>query len=56
LEGIVDHGTVVDREEVLVRDPGERIEPRAETAGKDDPLHDGETLPDDPRDVNRRPR
>ena len=36
---IEDHRPVVDRQQVLVRDPRQGIEPGAEAAGEDDALH-----------------
>jgi len=36
---IVDHGFVIDRQQVFVRDLGQRVKPRAKAAGKDDALH-----------------
>ena len=39
LDGVVDHGPIVDRQEVFVRDPGHREESGAESTGEDDPLH-----------------
>ena len=41
LDGVVDHRAVVDREEVLVGDEGERSEPCPEAAGEDDAFHSG---------------
>src|SRR5205823_14859704 len=39
LDGVGDHRPVVDREQVLVRDPRQRIEPRALPTSEDDALH-----------------
>jgi hypothetical protein len=39
LDAPVDHGPVVDRQEVLVGDAGERVEPGAGAPGQDDALH-----------------
>ena len=39
LDAPVDHRPVVDRQQVLVGDPGERMEPRAGPTGEDDALH-----------------
>ena len=39
LDGVRDHRPVVDRQQVLVRDPGERMEARARAAREDDALH-----------------
>jgi len=41
LQRIVDHGLVVHRQEMLVRDLGQWTEPRAEAAREDDALHAG---------------
>src|SRR5205807_1033337 len=38
LDRVADHGPVVDREEVLVGDPRQRIEAAAGAAGQDDAL------------------
>ena len=35
-----DHRAVVDRQQVLVRDPGQGVQARARPAGEDDALHD----------------
>ena len=40
-----DHGPVIDGHEVLVRDLGERVEPRARAPGEDDAFHDAASLP-----------
>ena len=40
-ERVVDHRLVVDRQQLLADDPGQRVEPRARAAGQDDPLHRG---------------
>ena len=39
LDRVVDHRPVVDRQQVLVGDDRERIEPRGRAAGEDDALH-----------------
>src|SRR5204863_1194760 len=39
LEPVVDHGPVEHGQEMLVGDPGERQEPRAQATGEYDPLH-----------------
>ena len=39
LDRIEHHWAVVDRQEVLVRDPGQRMQPRAGAAGEDHALH-----------------
>jgi len=39
LDGIEDHGLVVDRQQVLVRDPRERIEAAPRPAREHDALH-----------------
>ncbi len=36
---VVDHGPVVDGQQVLVRDLGQRIKPRSQSSGKNDTLH-----------------
>ncbi len=41
LDGVADHGAVVDGQEVLVGDPGERVQPRPAPSRQDDALHDG---------------
>ena len=41
-DGIGDHRPVVERQQVLVRDPRERMQPRARAAGEDDAFHPGE--------------
>jgi hypothetical protein len=41
VDRVHDHRAVVHRQEVLVRDPGERIETRAGSTGEDDALHGG---------------
>ena len=38
-ERVIDHRLVVDRQQLLADDPGDRIEPRARAAGQDDSLH-----------------
>ena len=42
LDRVVDHRPVVDRQQVLVGDDGEREEPRRGPTGEDDALHRGE--------------
>src|SRR5581483_2784227 len=39
LDPVRDHGTVIQGQQVLVRDPRQRMEPRACAAGEDDALH-----------------
>ena len=39
LDRVLDHRPVVDRQQVLVRDPRQRVEPRTGSAGEDDALH-----------------
>src|SRR5215207_8199256 len=39
LDRVADHGTVVDREQMLVRDACERMQASASPAGEDDALH-----------------
>ena len=41
VDRVHDHRAVVHRQEVLVRDPGERIETRAGSTGEDDAFHGG---------------
>ena len=38
-QGIIDHGLVVDRDQLLADDPGQGVEPGAGTAGQDDAFH-----------------
>ena len=42
LDRVGDHRPVVERQQVLVRDPRQRMEPRARAAGEDDALHAGD--------------
>ena len=42
LDRVVDHRPVVDRQQVLVGDDRQRVEPRGRAAGEDDALHRGE--------------
>ena len=42
LDRVRDHRPVVERQQVLVRDPRQRMQPRARAAGEDDALHRGE--------------
>ena len=42
LDRVVDHRPVVDRQQVLVGDDRQRVEPRGGPAGEDDALHRGE--------------
>ncbi len=44
LEREVDHGLVVDRQQVLVGDQRQRMQARACSAGQDDSLHDADLL------------
>jgi hypothetical protein len=39
LDRVVDHRPVVDRQQVLVGDDGQRVEPGRGTPGEDDALH-----------------
>ena len=39
LDGVADHGPVVDGQQVLVGDPGERVQPGPAPPGQDDALH-----------------
>ena len=39
-QGVVDHGFVIDGEELLTHYPGDRMEARARSAGEDDSFHD----------------
>ena len=39
LDGVADHGPVVDGQEVLVGDAGERVEPGAAASRQDDAFH-----------------
>ena len=39
LDPVADHGPVADRQEVLVGDPGQRMQPAARTAGEDHAPH-----------------
>ena len=49
----LDHGPVPDREQVLVRDPGERIQPRSGPARQDNPFHLCDAIG---RQMNEEPR
>ena len=40
LDGPLDHRPVVDRQQVLVGDPGQRVEPGARASGQQDALHE----------------
>ena len=42
LDGVRDHRPVEERQQMLVRDPRERMEARAGAAGEDDALHAGD--------------
>jgi hypothetical protein len=42
-ERVVDHGLVVDREQLLGRDLGQRVEPGAGSAGENDAFHGRQT-------------
>jgi len=42
LDGVGDHRAVVEGKQVLVRDPRERMQPRARAAREDDAFHPGE--------------
>ncbi len=44
LDRKVDHRPVVNRQQMLVRDPRQRMEPGAGAAGQDDALHRGQMV------------